>query len=127
MKHVLSQGSVGFFHHSVPVQSPWCLLGFGVAQEVEVECDRLAEMSIQLSMQLFTEERLGVDGGGLNEMFQVLIVFILDFITHLTETIKVMVLNVCENEHLGDSRPFFGWVSPLACFFWREWCLHSRW
>ena len=55
-------GSVGFFHHSVPVQSPWCLLGLGVAQEVEVECDRLAEMSIQLSMQLFTEERLGVEG-----------------------------------------------------------------
>ena len=36
--------------------------GLGVAQEVEVECDRLAEMSIQLSMQLFTEERLGVEG-----------------------------------------------------------------
>ncbi len=70
---------------------------------------------------------VGSGGGGLNEMFQVLIVFILDFITHLTETIKVMVLCVCENKHLGDSRPFFGWVSPLACFFWREWCLHSRW
>lgn len=71
------------FHNPVP--DPF-FLQLGRVQTVQfrfnrpgklgIHSDRLAEMSIQLSMQLFTQERLEVEGGWMHEMFLVLIVFI---------------------------------------------------
>lgn len=71
------------FHNPVP--DPF-FLKLGRVQTVQfrfnrpgklgIHSDRLAEMSIQLSMQLFTQERLEVEGGWMHEMFLVLIVFI---------------------------------------------------